>query len=73
MAEPQRPIDSSTEVSLKRKSAWADPGCGKIWCPGRVSQEEQETPYIYLSYMALLSDIIDAEPSNFEDVVGKQV
>ena len=48
-------------------------GCGEIWCPGRVSQGEQETSYIYLSYMALLSDIIDAEPSSFEDVEGKQV
>ena len=43
MAEPQRPIDSSTKVSLKRKSTWADPGCEKIWCPRRVSQGEQET------------------------------
>ena len=37
MTEPQMSIDSSTEVSLKKKSAWADPGCEKIWCPRRAS------------------------------------
>ena len=48
----------------------SDLGCGEIWCPRRVSQGEQETSH---SYMALLSDIIDAEPSSFDEVVGKQV
>ena len=37
------------------------------------SLRENKRPRIYLSYMALLSDIIDAEPSNFEEAVGKQV
>ena len=54
MAEPQRPIDSSTEVSLKRKLAWADPGCEKIWCPRKVSQGEQETSYIFELYGTII-------------------
>ena len=37
------------------------------------SLRENKRPHIYLSYKALLLDIIDVEPSNFEDVVGKQV
>ena len=37
------------------------------------SLRKSKGPRIYLSYMALLSDIIDAEPSSFEEVVGKQV
>ena len=43
-----------------------------MWCPRRVSQGEQETMYIF-HLLALLSNIIDAEPSNFEEVMGKQV
>ena len=54
MAEPQRPIDSSTEVSLKRKSAWADPGCEKIWCPRKVSQGEQKTSYTFELYGTII-------------------
>lgn len=34
---------------------------------------ENKRPHTYLSYLALLFDIIDAEPSSFEDAVGKQV
>ena len=37
------------------------------------SLRESKGPRIYSSYMALLSDIIDAEPSSFEEAVGKQV
>ena len=37
------------------------------------SLRENKRPCIYLSYMALLSDIIDAEPSSFEDAMRKLV
>jgi hypothetical protein len=54
MTKPQMSIDSSTEVSLKRKSAWADPGWEKIWCPRKVSQGEQETSYTFKLYGTII-------------------
>ena len=73
MTEPQMPLDPPKEVSHKRKLAWA---CEliqnvEIYGAPEGSPRERKRPRIYSSYMALLSDIIDVEPSNFEEVVGK--
>lgn len=75
MTEPQMPIDPPKEVSLKRKPAWARELIqdAEIYGAAEGSLRESKRPRIYSSYMALLSDIIDVEPSNFEEVVGKQV
>ena len=75
MTEPQRPIDPSKEVSHKRKPAWVREliqDAERYGAP-EGSLRESKRPRIYSSYMALLSDIIDVEPSSFEEVVGKQV
>jgi hypothetical protein len=75
MTEPQMPIDPPKEVSLKRKLAWARELIQDVEIYGAPegSLRESKRPRIYLSYMALLFDIIDAKPSSFEEVVGKQV
>ena len=75
MAEPQRPIDPPKEVSHKRKPAWAREliqDAERYGAPER-SLRESKRPRMYSSYMALLSNIIDAKTSNFEEAVGKQV
>ena len=75
MAEPQMPVDPPKEVSHKRKPAWAREliqDAERYGAP-EGSLRESKRPRIYLSYMALLSDIIDVEPSSFEEAMGKQV
>ena len=75
MTEPQMPIDPPKEVSHKRKAAWAREliqDAERYGAP-EGSLRESKRPHIYSSYMALLSNIIDAEPSSFEEVIGKQV
>ena len=75
MAEPQRPVDPPKEVSLKRKPTWAREliqDAERYGAP-EGSLRESKRPRTYSSYVALLSDIINAEPSSFEEVVGKQV
>ena len=75
MAELQRLIDPPEELSLKRKPTWAHEAIqdAKRYGAPEGSLRESKRPHIYSSYMALLSDIIDAKPSSFEEVVGKQV
>ena len=75
MAEPQMPVDPPKEVSHKRKPTWAREliqDAERYGAP-EGSLKESKRPRIYSSYMALLLDIIDAEPSSFEEAVGKQV
>ena len=75
MTEPQMPMDLPKEVSHKRKPAWAREliqDAERYGAP-EGSLRESKRPRIYSSYMALLSDIVDFEPSSFEEVVGKQV
>ena len=75
MAEPQMPMDLPKEVSHKRKPVWAREliqDAERYGAP-EGSLRERKRPCIYSSYMALLFDIIDVEPSNFEEAVGKQV
>ena len=75
MVEPQRPVDPPKEVSLKRKPTWAREAIqdGEKYGAPEGSLRDSKRPRTYSSYVALLSDIIDAEPSSFEEVVGKQV
>ena len=75
MVEPQMSVNPPKEVSHKRKPAWAYELIHDAERYGALegSLRESKIPRIYSSYMALLSDIIDVEPSSFEEVVGKQV
>ena len=75
MAKPQMSIDPPKEVSHKRKPAWARELIQDVERYGdpEGSLRESKRPCTYSSYVALLSDIIDAEPSSFEEAVGKQV
>ena len=75
MVEPQMPMDLSKEVSHKRKPAWARELIqdAERYGASEGSLRERKRPRTYSSYMALLSDIIDVEPSSFEEVVEKQV
>ena len=75
MIEPEMLIDPPKEAALKRKPTWAREliqDAERYGAP-EGSLKESKRPCIYSSYMALLSDIIDAEPSSFEEVVGKKV
>ena len=75
MAKPQMSVDPPKEVSHKRKPVWARKliqDAERYGAP-EGSLRESKRPCIYSSYMALLSDIIDAEPSSFKEAMGKQV
>ena len=75
MAESQMPMDLPKEVSHKRKLAWAREAIQDAERYGALEESlrESKRPRTYSSYVALLSDIIDAEPSSFEEAVEKQV
>ena len=75
MAEPQRPVDPPKEVSLKRKPAWAREAIqdAKKYGAPEGSLRDSERPRTYSSYVAPLSDIINVEPSSFEEAMGKEV
>ena len=75
MTEPQRPKDPPKEVSHKRRPVWAREliqDAEKYGAPDG-SLRESKRPPTYSSYVALLSDIIDAKPSSFEEAVEKKV
>ena len=69
MAEPQRLVDPPKEVSLKRQPTWARELIhnAERYSALEGSLRERKRPRTYSSYMALLSDIIDAEPLSFEE------
>jgi hypothetical protein len=72
MVEPQRPVETSTK---KRKPAWAHEiiqDAKKYGAPNG-SFKERKRPQPYSSYVALLCDIIDDEPTCYEEFVGKKV
>ena len=75
MEEPQMPVDPPKEVSHRRKPSWAREAVrdAERYGAPEGSLRESKRPRTYSSYVALLSDIIDAEPSNFEEAVKKQV
>ena len=62
-------------ITYKRRLAWARQiiqDAEKYGAPNG-SLRESKRPSTYSSYVALLSDIIDAEPSSFEESVEKKV
>ena len=76
MTEPQKLEDLPKQViSYKRRPTWAREliqDAEKYGTPDG-SLRESKRPRTYSSYVALLSDIIDAEPSSFEEAVEKKV
>ena len=76
MTKPQKPeIPPKEVISYKKKPTWAREliqDAEKYGAPNgslRVSKKSRT----YSSYVALLFDIIDAEPSSFEEAVEKKV
>ena len=74
MMEPQKPIDSPTEViTYQRKPSWTREliqDAEKYGAPNKIFKEREKHRF-YSNYVALVSNIIDAEPSNYEEVVEK--
>ena len=68
--EPWEPIDPPQEKNPhKRKLAWvreAIQGAERYGAPEEMHREKKRTRS-YSSYVALLCDIIDKEPSNYEE------
>ena len=75
LTEPQEPVDPPHEKkSYKRRPTWA---CEAIQDAERygtpdATPRESEVPRPYSNYVALLGDIINNEPSNYEGVVEKE-
>ena len=75
MIEPQVPIETFLEKdSHKRKPAWAwelIQETERYGDPKWMHRERKRTKP-YNSYVALLCDIIDKEPSNYEEAIEKK-
>jgi hypothetical protein len=75
MEEPQKPADSSKEMNTKkRRPAWAREliqDAENYGAPDRFIRESKR-PRPYSSYVASLSGIIDAEPTNYEEAAEKK-
>ena len=73
--EPQEPIDPPQEKNPhKRKPAWVREhiqGTERYGAPEGMHRESKR-PRPYSSYVALLCDIIDKEPSNCEEATKKK-
>ena len=73
--EPQEPVDPPREKnSYKRKPAWlreAILDAERYGAPEGI-HKERKRPRPYSSYVALLCDIIDKEPSNYEEATEKK-
>ena len=73
--EPWEPVDPPQEKNpYKRKLAWvqeAIQGAVKYGASEEIHREKKRTRP-YSNYIALLCDIIDKEPSNYEEVVKKK-
>jgi hypothetical protein len=74
MEEPQIPVESSQEMNTKkRRTAWARKiiqDAEKHGAPD--GSRESKRPQPYSSYVALLSGIIDVEPTSYEEVAKKK-
>jgi hypothetical protein len=72
MEEPQRLVEMSTK---KRRQAWAREIIQDVEKYGALvgSFRENKTPRPYSSYVALLCDIIDVEPTCYEEAAEKKV
>ena len=73
--EPKEPIDQPCEKnSYKRKPTWvreAILGVERYGAPEGIHRERKR-PRPYSSYVALLCDIIDKEPSNYEEATKRK-
>jgi hypothetical protein len=72
MEEPQIPIETNTN---KRIPTWACEIIQDVEKYGATDGyfRERKKPRPYSSYVALLCDIIDVNPTYYEEVVGKKV
>ena len=73
--EPQEPVDPPREKnSYKRKPTWVREAIldKERYCAPEGIHRERKRPRPYSSYVALLSDIIDKEPSKYEEVTEKK-
>ena len=75
MTKPQRPIDPLREENThERRQDWAweiIQDVEKYGAPDETSIESKR-PQPYSSYVALLSDIINAEPSSYKETTKKK-
>ena len=73
--KPQRPIDPPQEKNPhKRKPTWvreAIQGVERYGASEEIHREKKRTKSCS-SYVALLCDIIDKEPSNYEEAIEKK-
>jgi hypothetical protein len=75
MEEPQIPADSYREMNTKkRRPAWAQEIIQDVEKYGAPdgSFREGKRPRPYSSHVALLSDIVDAEPTSYEEATNKK-
>ena len=70
MEEPQEPVDPPHEKNPhKKRPAWvqeAIQGVERYGAPEEIHRERKRTRSCF-RYVALLCDIIDKEPSNYEE------
>ena len=75
MTKPQRPVDPPQGANThKRRPAWAREIIQdeeKYGVPDGTSRESKK-PRTYSSYVALMRDIVDVEPSSYEEVAKKK-
>jgi hypothetical protein len=72
MVEPQKPVEIP---SCKRRPAWAQElirDAERIGAPEKYFRESKKSKS-YSSYVACLCDIMDEEPSTYEEAVENQV
>jgi hypothetical protein len=71
MAKPQRPMEKPTQ---KRIPTWAQEAIKDAERYGSQdgSSRKVKKPKLYPGYVELLCDIIDVEPTNYEEVAGKK-
>jgi hypothetical protein len=75
MVESERPVDPPREVAVNRKRpAWLRNTLQEVegHATPKGSFRESKRPHKFSSYVALMSNIIDSEPSTFEEVAEKQ-
>ena len=73
--EPQDPVDPPQEKNPhKRKHAWVWESIqgAKIYGAPEEMHRERKRNRSYSGYVCLLCDIIDKEPSNYEELVEKK-
>ena len=74
MMESQEPVETILEDSHKRKPTWERAliwGAERYGAPEGIHRE-RKMEKIYNSYVALLCDIIDREPSTYEEATENQ-